>query len=58
MKPEFPLLAALFLIGTDLLVRIAVQGIEQALFAMAVEHGAAGMRAVKRLLPNRVRFGR
>ena len=39
MKIEIPFLAGLLLIGTDLLARVAVQGIEQALFSTAIEHG-------------------
>jgi hypothetical protein len=58
MKFEFPLLAALLLMGTHLLARIAVQGIEQALLATAVEYGADGIRAVNRLFPITVRLGR
>ncbi len=50
MKIEFPLLATLFLIGTTLLVRAQAQGIEQALFATALEYSANGARAAVRLL--------
>jgi hypothetical protein len=39
MKIEIPFLAGLLLIGTDLLARVAVQGIEQAIFSTAIEHG-------------------
>jgi hypothetical protein len=39
MKIEIPFLAGLLLIGTDLLSRVAVQGIEQAIFSAAIEHG-------------------
>jgi hypothetical protein len=37
MKIEIPFLAGLLLIGTDLLARVAVQGIEQAIFSTAIE---------------------
>ena len=39
MKIEIPFLAGLLFIGTDLLARVAVQGVEQALFSTAIEHG-------------------
>jgi len=44
MKIDISFLAGLFLIGTDLLARAAVQGVEQALVATVIEHGSAGMR--------------
>jgi hypothetical protein len=50
MKIEFPLLASLLLIGTTLLVRAQAQGMEQALFAMAIEYGVNGARSAARLL--------
>jgi hypothetical protein len=56
MKIEIPLLAALFLIGTSLLARMAAQGVEQALFSVAVEYGLYGVRPVKRLVSNAMRF--
>jgi uncharacterized membrane protein (UPF0136 family) len=56
MKIEVPLLATLLLIGTSLLVRAQAQGIEQALFATAIEHGASGVRSVIKLLPHGVRL--
>jgi hypothetical protein len=52
VKIEVPFLAALVPIGTSLLARMAAQGVEQALFSTAIEHGLDGVRAVKRLLPN------
>lgn len=51
MKIEIPLLAGLLIIGTDLLARVAVQGVEQALAAAAIECGMNGIRIVKRLFP-------
>jgi hypothetical protein len=49
MKLEFSLLAALFSVGTNLLTRIAVQGVEPALLATAIEYGMTGLRVVKRI---------
>ena len=56
MKIEVTLLATLLLIGTSLLVRAQAQGIEQALFASAIEYGAGGVRSVIKLLPDAVRL--
>ena len=39
MKIEIPFLAALLLIGTYVLARVAVQGIEQAVFSVVIEQG-------------------
>jgi len=50
MKIEIPLLATLLLIGTTMLVRVQAQGIEQALFATAIEYGVNGARSAVRLL--------
>ena len=58
MKIEIPFLAALVLIGTSLLARMAAQGVEQALFSTAIEYGLDGVRAVKRLLPNTIHLVR
>jgi hypothetical protein len=56
MKIEIPLLAGLLIIGTDLLARVAVQGVEQALATAAIECGVNGVRAVKRLFPDGMRL--
>jgi hypothetical protein len=56
MKIEISLLAALMLMGTDLLARVLVQGVEQALMATAIEHGLNGVRAARRLLRNAKRL--
>jgi hypothetical protein len=53
MNIEILFLASLFLIETTLLARVAVRGIEQALFATAAEYGVNGLRAKKRLLAQR-----
>lgn len=52
MKLEIPLFAAVVLIGTTLLARMATQGVEQALFSTAMEYGSGGARVVNRLLRN------
>jgi len=53
MKIEISFLASLFLIGTTLLARVAVRGIEQALLATAVEYGLKGINATRKLFaPN------
>jgi hypothetical protein len=38
MRIEIPFLAALVLIGTSLLARMAAQGVEQALLSTAIEY--------------------
>jgi hypothetical protein len=45
MNIEILFLASLFLIGTSLLARVAVQGIEQALLATVAEYGVNRARA-------------
>jgi hypothetical protein len=53
MKLEIPFLAALFLIGTSLLARVAVQWIEQALLTTVAEYGVNVINARRKLLaPN------
>ena len=37
MKIEIPILAALFLMGTELMARAALQGMEQALVSTVIE---------------------
>ena len=56
MKIEIPLLAGMLIIGTDLLARVAVQGVEQALAAAVIEYGMNSIRAVKRLFPDGIRL--
>jgi len=58
MKIGIPFLASLFLMATIMLARITVQGIEQVLFATAIEYSLNGIRAGRRLLSNINRFGR
>jgi hypothetical protein len=38
MKIEIAFLAGLLLVGTDLLARVAVQGVEQAFFSTVIEY--------------------
>jgi hypothetical protein len=38
VKSEIPFLAALVLVGTGLLARMAAQGVEQALFSTMIEY--------------------
>ena len=56
MKIEISFLATLLLIGTDLLARAAVQGVEQALVATAVEYGMGGIRRGLRQFPQILKF--
>jgi hypothetical protein len=51
VKIAIPFLAGLLLIGTDLLTRVTVQGIEQALFSTVVEYGWKAMKTGVKLLP-------
>jgi hypothetical protein len=43
MKIDISFLAVFLLIGSDLLARAAVQGVEQALVSTAIEYGSAGV---------------
>jgi hypothetical protein len=54
MKIEVSLLAALLLMSTTLLARIAVQGIEPALVSIAIEWWVNGTRAGVRLFRKHV----
>ena len=55
MKSEIPFLAALVLIGTSLLARMATQGVEQALFSTVIEYCLNGrMRKVASALVGRL----
>jgi hypothetical protein len=51
MKIEIPFLAGLLLVGTDLLARAAVQGVEQALFSTAIEYGWNAIKTISRFFP-------
>jgi hypothetical protein len=50
MKFEIPLLAGLALLGTQLLVRVQLQGFEGALLSSGVEYGLRGWRAASKRL--------
>ena len=56
MKIEISFLATLLLIGTDLLARAAVQGVEQAFLAAAFEYGLGGIRRGLRQFPQILKF--
>ena len=51
MKIEIPFLAGLLFAGTDLLTRITVQGVEQALFSTVIEYGWKAIKTSGRFLP-------
>ena len=55
VKIEISFLAALLLVGTDLLARAAAQGVEQALFSTAIEYAMNGFKATRKILPNSMR---
>jgi hypothetical protein len=44
MKIELPLFAVLALIATDLMARVAVQGLEQALFSTLIHYWFSGKK--------------
>ena len=46
MKIDISLLTGIFLIGSDLLARAGVQGVEQALVTTAIEYGSAAVACV------------
>jgi hypothetical protein len=52
MKIEISFLAGLLIIGTDLLARVAVQGVEQAVFSTAIEYGLNALKSGRRFLTN------
>jgi hypothetical protein len=58
VKVEISFLATLLLIGTDLLARAAVQGVEQALLATVIEYGMGGMRSGLKQLSGILKLGR
>ena len=47
MKIDMSFLAAFLLIGTDLLARASVQGVEPALVSTAIEYGSAGLPVIE-----------
>jgi hypothetical protein len=48
MRIDISFLAAFLLIGTDLLARATVQGVEPALVSTAVEGGSAGLKLLSK----------
>jgi hypothetical protein len=54
MKIEIPFLTGLLLVGTDLLNRVAVQGVEPALFSTVIEYGRKAIKTRGRFTPKRV----
>ena len=48
MKIDMSFLAAFLLIGTDLLARASVQGVEPALVSTSIEYGSAGLNLLSR----------
>jgi hypothetical protein len=51
MKIEIPILAGLMLLGTEVLVRITVQGVEQALVSTAIEWTMGRIKAADTAAP-------
>jgi hypothetical protein len=51
VKIEIPILAGLLVAGTDLLTRVTVQGVEQALFSTVIEYGWKAIKTGVKLLP-------
>ena len=58
MDMEFPIITALFVIGTDLLMRAAVQGIAPALLSTAIDYGLQRIRLGVTFVPNLTRLKR
>lgn len=50
MKMEIPVLAALLLVANELMARVAVQGIEQALVATALEWSVKKLESARAIL--------
>ena len=50
MKIEIPFLAGLLIVGTDLLARVAVQGVEQAVFSAVIEYGLNALKSGNKFL--------
>jgi hypothetical protein len=47
LRFEIPLLSALFLLSTDMLVRVAVQGFEQGVLSIVIEWSMKRRRGMK-----------
>jgi len=50
MKIEIPILAVLLLLGSELMARAAVQGIEQALVSTVIEWSMGRVRSIRKIL--------
>jgi hypothetical protein len=50
MKIEIPILAALLLLGSELMARAAVQGVEQALVSTVVEWSMSRVKSARKIL--------
>ena len=47
MKIEIPIMAALLLLGTELMTRVGIQGFEQALVSTVIEWSVGGFKAAR-----------
>jgi hypothetical protein len=56
VKLEMSLFAGMWLVGITLLARMQIQGVEAALFSMAVEHGVRVARAGSTVARNTLRW--
>jgi hypothetical protein len=50
MKIVIPILAALVLMGTELMARVALQGVEQALVSTAIEWSMNKFNAARKMI--------
>jgi len=50
MKIEIPILAALLLLGSELMARAAVQGVEQALVSTVIEWSMSRVKSAGKIL--------
>jgi len=50
MKIEIPILAALLLLGSELIARAAVQGVEQALVSTVIEWSMSRVKSAGKIL--------
>ena len=50
LKIEIPILAALFLLGHELMARAAVQGVEQALVSTVIEWSMSRVKSTGKIL--------
>lgn len=57
MNIDISFFARLFLIGTDLLARATVQGVEQALAGTAIEYGSAAVVCISTLARGITKLG-